>query len=944
MRRELAIVVIAITGLLAACSSAPKKGSLASLGDLKLKIDKDAPINGARDKAMASYWEFMNNAPQDNLKIAALRRLADMELEKSEESFQQKLEQINAKQETITPQDEEALKGLSYDKAIKLYQDALAAAEKAGTQVDSDVLYQLSKAYESSGKLKESLDSLDRLLAQYPALENRDEIHFRRGELLFKLGQYSEADLAYSQAMVVSPTSRYYNRSLSKRGWTAYKQHKFENALFSFFSLIDREFRNSDGSLKSKTLSRGDREFLDDTMRAIVLSFNELGGAAAVSEYFKENGRQSYEEQVYLALGDFYMNKKRYLDAKNTYQEFSLSHSDDASAPLFELKGIEAMAAGGFAKPLLEAKVAFATKYRVGGNYWAAQNEKVHQALIPLLSQNVEDIAKHYHSLAQKNNSSKDEVQAQYWYRQFLQQFPNAEHAKEINFLLAESLFEDKSYAAAAQEYEKTAYQYPAQGADVEAAYAELLAYSKQMQHARGDAKMELTIKSAHAAQRFADTFAEDKRVVAVLSKASEDLYGLKLYDRAVASANRLLQLKNLDRASQRVAWTIIAGAEFEARHYAKAEQAYKKAMTFSDDREQKEELKVNIAAAIYKQGEALRDSGSDALAATQFQRLAQEAPSSPFSKAARFDLAVSLLKQKNYEASVDALLAFRHDYPNDQLSSKVSKNLAIAYNAMGDSVAAAEEMEYLMLGETDTAKKRDMAWQIAKIYDDAKMPQQMLDSYLYYVNHFPDPVEPVVEAQSKVADVYKMRGDHERYIYWLNQIIASDRQAAGQRTDRTRYLAANATFILAEPKLEQYNAIRLRAPLKTNLSLKKKRMKEAVEAYTRAANYGIADVTTAAYYHLGEIYGNFSKELLDSERPSGLSGTALDEYDMLLEEQAFPFEEKSINLFEENIKLIREEGLYDEWVKKSFVELRKLNPVRYSKEERRDVIAHLVQ
>ena len=81
--------------LLSACASGPKPNTLATLGPLQVPIDVNAPIDSARDKAMASYWDFMNSAPQDSLRVEALRRLADLELERSEEVFQGQLEKLS---------------------------------------------------------------------------------------------------------------------------------------------------------------------------------------------------------------------------------------------------------------------------------------------------------------------------------------------------------------------------------------------------------------------------------------------------------------------------------------------------------------------------------------------------------------------------------------------------------------------------------------------------------------------------------------------------------------------------------------------------------------------------------------------------------------------------------------------------------------------------------
>jgi hypothetical protein len=78
------------------------------------------------------------------------------------------------------------------------------------------------------------------------------------------------------------------------------------------------------------------------------------------------------------------------------------------------------------------------------------------------------------------------------------------------------------------------------------------------------------------------------------------------------------------------------------------------------------------------------------------------------------------------------------------------------------------------------------------------------------------------------------------------------------------------------------------------------------------------------------------------SDRPTNLEADALEQYEILLEEQAFPFEEKSIDLYKANTDRAAD-GVYDEWVKKSFNRLAGLMPARYAKKERgEDVVTAL--
>ena len=135
---------------------------------------------------------------------------------------------------------------------------------------------------------------------------------------------------------------------------------------------------------------------------------------------------------------------------------------------------------------------------------------------------------------------------------------------------------------------------------------------------------------------------------------------------------------------------------------------------------------------------------------------------------------------------------------------------------------------------------------------------------------------------------------------------------------------------------------VKLNQPLAESMKLKRELMEDVIKVYTDAADYGVAEVTTAATFQLGRVYEQFSKDLMDSERPAELDAAALEQYEMLLEEQMFPFEEKAIDLYKANADRAPN-GVYDEWVQKSFDRLAGLMPARYAKKERsEDVVTSL--
>jgi hypothetical protein len=201
------------------------------------------------------------------------------------------------------------------------------------------------------------------------------------------------------------------------------------------------------------------------------------------------------------------------------------------------------------------------------------------------------------------------------------------------------------------------------------------------------------------------------------------------------------------------------------------------------------------------------------------------------------------------------------------------------------------------------------------------------------FVKHFPQPLNPAIEARNKLSSMTAKAGDTRARDYWLRDIIAADRAAGAARTDRSRALAARATLTLAIPVREEFRRIKLVVPLKKSLAEKRKAMEAALKAYSQAADYQVADVTTAATFESAELYRQLGKDLMSSERPKKLSKEEMEQYDVLLEEQAFPFEEKAIKLHEVNAARAKD-GTYDEWVQQSFGALAQLNPGRYGKVE----------
>ena len=316
---------------------------------------------------------------------------------------------------------------------------------------------------------------------------------------------------------------------------------------------------------------------------------------------------------------------------------------------------------------------------------------------------------------------------------------------------------------------------------------------------------------------------------------------------------------------------------------------------------------------------------------------MATAAPQSTVRVNADYDATAVLISLKDWDAAARALENFRRLYPDHPLQGEVTSKLAVVYTEQGKWALAAPEFERIAAARKDPQMARDALWQAAELYEKAGAREPAAGVYERYIKQYPEPLEAAVEARYRLARFARQDRNGARELAWMKEILQADQGGGRGRTDRTRYLGATAALALAAPVYDEYQKVALVEPLKKQLKSKKSRMEEALKAYGVAAEYGVADVATEATYRIAELYHDFGRALLASQRPKGLSKDELEQYDVMLEEQAYPFEEKAIELHEVNARHSAG-GIYDEWVRKSYVALSELRPVRYAKTERSEV------
>ncbi len=983
--------IILVSSLLAACAAYDEGETLASLRDVKIDI-KEQKVEGSLEKAMQSYQRFLQETPESALTPEAIRRLADLKLEREYGVVEQPAAPVKEEKKLDRPTPvtlrnksagDEKPKAQEADPTAVTNKESVKAFEKRATQTahlekktqaapvqlpngqaadlqtvgaleainlykkllqkyphyerNDQVLYQLSRAYEETGQVEKAMEVMNQIIRKYPKSRYLDEVQFRRAEFYFTRKKYLSAEEAYQAVLNLGMGSEFYELAIYKQGWAFFKQELYENALNNFIKLLDYKVANGFdiNHIEDKT----EKKYIEDTFRVVSLSFSYLGGAPAVVDYFKKNGPRSFEMNVYSNLGEYYLDKRRYSDAASAYNTFVKLNPFHKNAPHFHTRVIEIYKKGNFPKLVVEAKKEFASNYGLNATYWTQFDIKKYQKVVDALKTNLVDLANHFHALYQDRrfagSKSENFTEAAHWYKEFLKSFPDDTKAPEINYLLADLYLQNRDFRNAAQEYERTAYNYPEHKKSSKAGYAAVYAYREYAKAAPPSQKHIIAREIIRSSLKFADTYPKHDKAPLIMAAAVDDLYEMKDYELAIKTGEKLLKLyPDSDEKIRYSAQLVVAHGSFDLMHYQKAEAAYLKVLKYRiPDAKSRGDIIENLAASIYKQGEQANKLEDYKAAANHFLRIGKIAPTSKIRSTAEYDAAAVLIRIKEWSRAAAVLEEFRKNYPQHKLRADVTKKLAVVYKEDGKYLRAAAEFERIEQTEKDPEIRREALYQAAELYEQAKDSNRALATYSRYVRLFPRPLELVLETRQKIAEIYKKRGQNEKYVKELRHIVRADANAGRDRTDRTKYLAANAALELNHPLLENYMSVKLTAPFKKNLLKKKKRMKKAIDAYSRLVDYGVGETTAAATYHIAEIYYHFSRSLMDSERPGKLSALEKEQYELMLEEQAYPFEEKTITIHKKNLELLSR-GVFNPWIDRSLDKLAKLLPARFGKPE----------
>lgn len=909
----------------------PPAPTLATLQPAVIEPTAATPRSVDIDEVIDSYQALLELAEDPDIRLLALQRLADLRLQKGEAG-------------------DEAGQTTQLSLAIAAYEGVL---QQYPGRVDNDrVLYQLARTHDVQGNLENNQAILDRLVMVHPDSRYRGEAQFRRGELLFSQGRYEEARTAF-QDVVTLGEAVYLANAHYMIGWCEFKLENFDAALDSYVAVLDLVLPED---VQKASVAEQHRTLVEDLLRVMGLAFSYQGGAEAVPSLFTRVGSRPWEYLVYDRYAQLLVEREQFSDAIDVYRVYIDRYPTSLYAPQYQVRIIETLAIGGFLSAIQEEKARFVAVYGLGSEFWNATNPIDLEFTRDRLRDYLPELAAVNYSRAQRadrevaspsRDAAREEgfSRAAAYYRAYAETFPEDPRSPEMLLLLGESLAQLDQWSEAIVPWERAGYDYRDYPKAGEAAYAALLARDRVVSQvgAQEEAQAEhatLADQRHQARLRFVQWHGDDPRAADVLYLAATQRYTDQAYTEVLTLAQQLLDWQPpVPGDRQLEARLLRAHSYFALADYQQAEQAYRLALELMPPQDKRVgAVNENIAASIYRQAEGILATGNKSLAVSELLRVAEVTPDARLRQNAEFDAANYLIELKEWGQAIEVLESWRQRYPKDPLTATIPAKLALAYRETGQYRLAADEISRMGAAGEDEAAQRERLLIAADLYEQAGETGFALERYREYANRYPTPTADFMEAAAKLIDLSTTMADSTGRRDWQQRLVVAFNRTGEERTDRMRYLAALHASELADTQYQAYAGIRLRQPLKQSMAAKTKALKEVMASYQTIVTYGVAEFATLAGFRMGEVYAQLSRDLLESDRPAGLDELALEQYDLLLEEQAYPFEENAIAIHEQNVQRSWE-GVYDRWVRSSFEALARLLPARYGKtEDMRDV------
>lgn len=853
---------------------------------------------------IAEWNEYVHLADDKTLSMVTLLRLTDGYLDAKESLYKYELEDYDAKLDLFNNGSLKTAPLEPTQDYAQLIDYLSKVAEKHRYGRGSDIIrYAIGYALYEQGEIDKAVNIFEDIVDNYPWSDYLVEVSFRLGEIYFDTDQWGSALDAYG-IVINYPFSVFYEKALYKISWTYYKLNEFEKAIEAFMAIADRTW---EGELNKGGL-------MEEIVNSMVMSLDRYKDMEKAVRYLKSRGLRGYTPLVLMKLGDRLIEEIRLNEALSIYKQLVELFPADPALPFVYDKMAVLLEGQQGEEAALEARWELVQRFNPTTTWYKKRYPEGHKEIDTLILKQMTYVPKTYHLKGKESNNPKYIDKAVQGYQIFLASFPRSQDAKEINLLLAEALFDTKRYPEAVQEYKKSASLQPAGIERGEVAYSAFLTYEIIFNGADKKAK-DATISSA---KELLEAYKQD---LSKSGKLKKSLYRLaEMYTQlgAFADARESLIQAGTDSTlvQNKVAELYLLEGNLNA-----AEESYSRLSKKSKDRASIEKLariRFRIAKGYFDEGKY-----NDAIA--KYHQVFEGYPGSGIGESALVKIGLIYIKNEDISKLEKTVRRIVSSYSGseDAILLLVQAGQGIEKD---DPLKAASLYDYAASITLDSLKAGKLTFAAVSIYEDNSEYGKIETSFERFLVRDVIPFEEKAEALYKLGSVRIRLGKKDEGIKTLRKLLKEK-----ERLDKK--LIAKTNLLLLREDQAAYLDIRLIQPFEVTLEKKTRLLNLLVRGYSDIARHGIPEVLPEVFFQMGLVLEEFKNSLLTSERLPDLTQDEKEDYDFLLEEKAYPYEEKAIKAYEKSVFVARKDLLYNnEWIDRSIIKLAKLRPALYKR------------
>ncbi|WP_417514960.1 tetratricopeptide repeat protein [Marinobacter sp.] len=862
------------------------------------------------------YQRLFNTTDEPSVRVDALNRLANIRDRSGEDIG-------------FSPAEEPEV----YRQAIESYRSILERGVFGG-RLD-ELLYQMAKAHALTGQNAASVSRLQQLVGLYPDSPLVPEAWFRIAESAFAAGDYVEAEARYRKVVNVNgDADELENKARYMLGWALFKQgpQAWERAGRTFVKVLDESLPNAESLFQ---VSESNVDSIDDTLRILALMASRRGGAETLMGWLQPEAPSVWAPLVFDRLADFYAVQGKAAASVATSRAFAEYFPEHPQRAGFMAQVVDVWNRAGKPDMAREAMADYIALFDDQNDY--AGLDADYREKWRKFSRFLAD----YHYAAgmppARDAAAHYSVAARYY-----EGLANRSEAPGEFFRLAgDARLQAKEYLSALTNYRVAAYDLSdyEYGADAGWAAVALIRAGTSGEMASAGYAPGLDDLAAES-DRFAEQYGSDARVPGVLAELAVRWFESGQYEQALRFATQAVVHPKATPETRFAGWLITAQVRQHMNEYGLAERAWREAITLASGesatdamKRETSDLQEQLATAIYRQGERAADAGKTSIAVAHFQRIETVLPGSETAIKGRYDAANTLLRASSWQPAINELNRFHNDYPRHALAPEISEKLVLAYSSSGQPARAANELMAMADNLSATESMQDGVWgyrlRAAELFHAAGADEQRNAVYEGYLATGPVALEADEHIRLQTMR-HRLIETGSSAAQWRAELVSAELES-NWHSETTLQWAAHGALINGAEAAEEFAGIELSIPLEQSLDRKQAAMARAQASFREAESLGGSGVLAESLFRRAELHRIMARDLLASAAPEELNELEQMQYRMLLEEEAYPFEERAIALHSQNHQRITVGG-FNTWIEQSLSVLAELHPGRYSR------------